>query len=90
MLIKILGVVDLIIGLILIFLGNTKLHYLFLLVLAVILILKAVMGSLQGFASWTDLFGGIIFVLLIFFSIPWIICLIVGILLIQKGVVSFL
>jgi len=90
MLIKVLGVLDLIIGLILVFIGSARLSYLILLPIAIILFVKAGIGLLKDFASWIDFSSGIIFILLIFFSVPWIICLIAGILLIQKGTSSFL
>jgi hypothetical protein len=90
MLIKILGTIDFIIGLILIFVTTAKLPYAILLILGGILLLKAGIGLLKDFASWIDFFGGIIFILLIFLPIPWIICLIAGILIIQKGIFSFL
>jgi len=48
------------------------------------------MGLLRDFASWIDLASGIILILSIFFHIPLVICIIAGILLIQKGIFSFL
>jgi hypothetical protein len=90
MLIKVLGTLDFIIGLILIFATTAKLPYQILLILGVILLLKAGIGLLKDFASWIDLIAGIVFILLIFLPLSWIICLIVGILLIQKGIFSFL
>ncbi len=90
MLVKILGVVDLIIGLILIFGSSAKLPYLMLLIIAIILFTKAGIGLLRDFASWIDLVTGLIFILLIFFTVSGVICIIAGILIIQKGIISFL
>ncbi len=90
MLVKILGAIDLIGGLILLFLSGFNLPTIFLIILGVILIIKSSFGLWKNFASWTDLISGIIFILFIFFPVHWIICLILGILLIQKGIFSFL
>ena len=90
MLVKALGTADFIMGLILIFVTVTKPPYLLLLIPGIILLLKSGIGLLKDFASWIDLFGGVTFILLIFLPLPWIICLISGILLIQKGIFSFL
>jgi hypothetical protein len=90
MLVKVLGTLDFIIGLILIFATSAKLPYQILLILGIILFLKAGIGKLKDFASWIDLLAGLIFILLIFLPLHWIICLIAGILLIQKAIFSFL
>jgi hypothetical protein len=90
MLVKILGGIDLIGGLILIVAGSMKLPLFILLAFAAILIIKAIIGGFRDFAGWIDITASILFVLSIFFQIPWVICLIGGILLIQKGAVSFL
>jgi len=90
MLVKILGGMDFIIGLILIFGAGIKIPVSVLIALAIFLFIKATIGLLKDFASWIDLLSGIVFILSIFFSVPWIICLIAGILLIQKGIFSFL
>jgi hypothetical protein len=90
MLVKILGIVDLVIGLILIFGSSAKLPYLMLLVIAIILFVKAGIGLLRDFASWIDLIVGVIFIFLIFFPVSGVISIITGILIIQKGIISFL
>jgi len=90
MLVKVLGALDFIIGLILIFGARIKIPATILIILAVFLFIKAGIGLLKDFASWIDLLSGLIFILLIFFPLHWIICLIPAILLIQKGIVSFL
>ena len=90
MLVKVLGLIDFIGGVIFLFVTGTKFPLLILLVFGVILLIKAGIGLLKDFASWIDLIAGAIFILLIFFPVYWVFCLIVGILLIQKGIVSFL
>jgi hypothetical protein len=90
MLVKVLGVIDFIGGLILLFSAGVKIPVPVLVVLAVIFLIKAGIGLLKDFASWIDLIAGIIFILMMFFPVYWIVCIIAGILLIQKGIVSFL
>ena len=89
MLVKILGGIDFISGLILI-IGAKFIPYQILIFFGIILLIKALIGLLRDFASWIDFSAGVIFILLIFFPVHWIICLIVGILLIQKGIFSFI
>ena len=91
MLVKVLGFIDLLAGLVLIFGAGFELPRIILIILAVIFIVKSFMGGIpKDLGSITDLGVGIIFVLMIFFSVHWIICLIAGILVIQKGIFSFL
>ncbi len=90
MLVKALGVTDFIAGLILILAAGINFSYFILLPIAGILLIKSLIGKLKDLGSWIDLIASILFILLIFFQVPWIICLIGGILLIQKGVMSFL
>jgi hypothetical protein len=90
MLVKILGAVDLIIGIILMFSSGLKIASSISIILAVFLFIKAGTGLFKGFASWIDLFAGVVFVLLVFFPVYWAVCMVAGILLIQKGIVSFL
>jgi len=90
MLIKILGALDLIGGLISIFFAGTKLPFFLLIFFGGILIAKSMIGLLKDFASWTDFLSGINFLLMIFFITPPIISIILGIILVQKGIFSFL
>jgi hypothetical protein len=90
MLVKVLGLIDFLAGLILIFGINFKIPFLILIIFGIVLLIKAGIGLLKDFASWIDLFCGTIFILLIFLPIFWIICLIASVLLIQKGIFSFL
>ncbi|MCX6746758.1 MAG: hypothetical protein NTU63_01340 [Candidatus Pacearchaeota archaeon] len=90
MLVKLLGGIDLIGGLILIFGSNDGLPLPILIIFGIILLIKAGIGKLKDFASWIDIFAGIIFILLIFLPVYWVVCIIAGILLIQKGIFSLL
>ncbi len=90
MLLKIMGAIDTLGGLILLFGTGIAIPHLILIIFGGLLLIKALFGMLKGFASWIDLVSGVIFILMIFFNIHWIICLIAGILLIQKGIFSFL
>jgi hypothetical protein len=87
MLIKILGAIDLIGGFILLLIGGIDFKILFF-IFGIVFIIKSSIGMWQDFGSWTDLSAGILFLFSIFFTIE-IICIIVGICLIQKGLVSF-
>jgi len=91
MLIKILGIIDFIAGLILIFGIGIELPSTLLILFGIVLLIKSFLGGIpKDLGSLTDLSASIIFILFIFFQIHWVICLIAGILLIQKGVFSFL
>ena len=89
MLIKILGGIDLIAGAILIF-GGANLPIQILAGFGIVLLAKSCLGFLKDFASWVDLSAGIIFLLSIIILIPGIISLIFGLLIIQKGIFSFI
>ena len=90
MLVKILGAIDFIGGLILLFISGFHFPSQFLIVLGIIFLIKSGIGLLRDFGSWIDFAASAIFFLIIFFNIPWLICVIVGILVIQKGIFSFL
>ena len=90
MLVKILGVIDLIGGLILIFGKNADIPNLVLIFFGLIFLIKSSLGLLKDFASWIDLVGGLFFLLTIIVSVPEMICFVIGILIIQKSVFSFL
>ena len=86
MLVKILGIIDLIAGAILIFGVGANLPIQILVGFGMILLTKSCLGFLKDFASWIDLSAGIIFLLSIIILIPGIISLILGLLIIQKGI----
>ncbi len=90
MLIVILGAIDFITGLILMFGTGIKLPLVLLIGVGGILIAKSAIGFWKNFASWIDLLSGAVFILLAFFHIHWIICIAFGILLIQKGIFSLI
>jgi len=89
MLIKVLGALDIVGGFILL-LGSeiSSIPSLFVF-LGILFILKSAIGRWKEFGSWVDLLTGIFFLISIFLNVE-IINLILGILLIQKGLVSFM
>jgi hypothetical protein len=89
MLVKALGAIDFISGLTLIF-GINLLPHFALIIFSIILIAKSLMGLPRDFASWIDFTSGAVFLLFLLFAVPPVICVIVGILILQKGIFSFL
>ncbi|MGD9276194.1 MAG: hypothetical protein PVJ67_03405 [Candidatus Pacearchaeota archaeon] len=90
MLVKILGGIDLIAGIIMMFNRLVSFPNEVLIFIGIVLIVKASFGLFKNFASGIDLFAGIIILFLIFFSVPIWINIIAGVLLIQKGLMSFI
>jgi hypothetical protein len=91
MLIKILGSVDVISGLILILSGTgVNIQNIILIIIALILIGKSFIGFLKNFASWIDILAGVSLLLFIWFPFLGIVVIILGLLVIQKGIFSFL
>ena len=91
MLLKILGSIDVISGLILIFLGaGINIQKEILIVLGIILLVKCLFGMLKDIGSWIDFIAAIVLIINFFFSLPGIISIIVGLVIIQKGVFSSL
>ena len=90
MLVKLLGGLDFLSGLLLIFGTETKFPNIAFIILGLLFLMKASLGLLKNFASWIDFSGGIIFIALTFFIVPQVICVIAGILILQKGIFSFL
>jgi len=88
MLIKAFGIIDIIAGLILIL--NSAFPEKILTVFGIILLVKSSLGFWKDFASWMDLLGGGVLILTTIITMPWIISLIFGILIIQKGIISFM
>jgi len=90
MLVKILGILDLISSLVLI-LGIYKfLPNLFIIALGILVLLKSSLGLFKDFAGWIDFFAGAILILTVSSPVPWIACFIIGILVLQKGLISFI
>ncbi len=90
MLIKILGVIDFLAGLLLIFGMGFKFPTILLNFIGGILILKSLIGFLSSFASWIDFLCGIVICTASLFLLPVWIYFPLGILLLQKGFFSFL
>jgi hypothetical protein len=89
MLIKALGAIDIISGLILLFGAGIKLPSTLLLILGIILIAKSFLGMFKEFGSWIDLLSGAVLILSSLIAMPIFISIIFGILVLQKGIVSF-
>jgi len=87
---KIFGGYDILMGLFLIFLINFDFPWRFLFILGVILMAKASLGMLQDFGSWVDFLCGFIVLVAIILPIPGFIGIIFGVLIIQKGIFSFI
>ncbi|MBI4116600.1 hypothetical protein HY449_02555 [Candidatus Pacearchaeota archaeon] len=90
MLVKIFGGFDLIIGVMLVFLSSFNPSAGTLIFFGVISMTKSSFGMLRDFASWIDFLAGIILGLAILVNIPSVIGIILGILVFQKGIFSFL
>ena len=90
MFVKILGFADVIIGLILFFGMDAGFPAKLILFIGMMLLMKSFLGMLQDFASWIDFICALVFLISSLFLLPWIIYLICGILIIQKGFMSFL
>ena len=91
MLVKILGTIDIISGLVLIPYGiGFEIQNPVLIFFSIILILKSMIGFLKDFASWVDFLAGIFIIITIFFPALIIIEILLGILVLQKGIFSFL
>tara|TARA_Y100000034_G_C6793769_1_gene355586 strand:- start:396 stop:668 length:273 start_codon:yes stop_codon:yes gene_type:complete len=88
MLIKALGVIDIVIGIIFVFASNIEISYPVLIILGMILLAKSSLGMLKDFASWIDFLGGISLLLMAVISVPAFILFILGLLLLQKGFFS--
>lgn len=91
MLVKVLGSIDVISGLILIFFGaGIKIPNEILMIISLVLISKSLLGFFRDFASWIDFLTGIILISAIFFPILNLVIIMLGIFIIQKGIFSFL
>jgi hypothetical protein len=89
MIIKLLGILDFIAGLILLTSLEKKLPLWVCLFFTGFLISKSLIGFLKTFASWLDLISALTFLLLIFLPLPIFLKVIIGILILQKGFFSF-
>lgn len=90
MLVKVLGIIDVLAGTILIFSTWANFPKTVFLIFGIILFVKSFLGLPKDFASWVDISCGIVLLLSIFFSFPVWIGAILGLLVFQKGIFSFL
>ena len=90
MLVKILGVLDIIAAVMLIFSQNRMIPTTFFVIFGIIMILKSVMGLFRNFGSWIDLIGGLSLILSVFFILPWVMLIICSVLVLQKGIASLI
>jgi len=91
MFVKILGVIDIISGVIcLILAAGQSIPGDFLVFMAALLIAKGFMGRLQEAGGYIDFFAAGILLLGVMFDLPGLLFLIISFLLFQKGVMSFL
>ena len=90
MLVKILGTIDIISGLIFILLSFwLNIPKLILIIFGVLLLIKSSFGFFKDIGSWIDILSGIALIISIFFSLGWI-NFIFAILMFQKGIFSLL
>ena len=85
-----LGIFDLLAGFFLIFGNQLDLSKYILIVFGAIMIVKASLGILKDFASWVDFCAGLALITSSIIILPWGIGLILGLIVIQKGIFSFL
>ena len=90
MLVKILGGIDVLSGLILILTTLTEIPLSFLIFFGIALLVKSAVGLLKDFGSWIDFLTGLVLLLCAFVQVPVFVKIIFGILIVQKGVASFL
>ncbi len=90
MLVKILGGIDLLAGLILALSALTEIPFYLLISLGVIVLIKSFLGFPKDFAGWIDFLAGITIILTAFISVPLFIKIVFAILIAQKGISSFL
>lgn len=90
MLVKILGGIDIVSGLILLSGAGIKIPHMIPLVFGIVLLVKSLFGMFKELGSWIDISTGIILILSSFFAMPIFISIIFAVLILQKGAVSFL
>jgi len=90
MLIKALGIIDVVAGILLLFGTGFEFPFQWLIFFGVILLAKSSLGMLKDFGSWIDLLCGAVFLLSAVFDVSIWISAILGILIFQKGLFSFL
>ena len=86
---KMFGVADLIIGMTLVFLSSFNPSANILISFSIIAFTKSSLGMLRDFGSWIDFSAGILLGIAILINIPLFLSLVVGFLVLQKGIFSF-
>ena len=89
MLVKFFGILDVVIGIMLVFLSSLNPSAGTLMFFGIVSITKSSFGMWKDFASWIDLLAGVFLGLAILVKIPMIFEIILGILVFQKGIFSF-
>ncbi|MDO8623512.1 MAG: hypothetical protein Q7R52_04660 [archaeon] len=90
MLLKILGIIDILSGFMLLLLGfGLNISKIVLIIFGILLLIKSSLGFFKEIGSWIDLLSGIALIIGIFLDIGWI-NFIFSILMFQKGIFSFL
>ncbi len=90
MLVKILGAIDVVAGAILGLSILTEIPFYLLITLGAVLLIKSFLGFPKDFAGWIDFLTAIILILTAFIAVPLFIKIIFMILILQKGISSFL
>ena len=90
MLVKILGAIDVAAGSALALSILTEIPSQIFIILGLIVLIKSFLGFPKDFAGWIDFLTGIILILMAFVSIPLFVKVIFMVLIIQKGISSFL
>jgi len=91
MLVKILGVVDALSGLVFLIMAlGVSFSSTLYVILGIILLAKSALGMLKDFASWIDFLGGLILLLSITITLPKFIIIVMGVLVCQKAFFSFM
>ena len=89
MLVKIMGIIDLIVGIIILFLINLNLPNQMLFFFGILIFTKASVGRLKELGSWIDFSAGFVLFLSMIITLPATISVILGVLVLQKGIFSF-
>jgi hypothetical protein len=90
MLMKLLGGIDIISGIILLLSLLISIPSIFLWFFGIALMVKSLLGLLKDFASWIDFLSGLTILLLIAFPVPRFILIAMAFLLLQKSLFSFI
>lgn len=89
MLVKMFGLADLLIGMTLVFLSGFNPPTNVLIYFSLIAFTKSTFGMLKDFGSWIDFSAGVVLGIAILINVPLFLSLVVGILVLQKGIFSF-